>query len=311
MKPIEEPAVEQLLLVLPRRLGLAGERTVRRVLQARLPKLGLRLSPNHPVEGLDETAFQKIMTWLEDEGGTSYGSRQRYRLVLLHMAQIWQQAGLIEHVPEITLSPQHPRRLTVRFDRLGRCHFSAFQRLQQWLVDALGGKGPSLAPKGLAENVEAWTVLVAIVAGVCRTGAIKILTLLQPDDLPTATDLPLRLPHRGRHGYVWFWLPPLAQFLLLTAAWRARQGARLQLFTTPTQELRKALRGLLTDVCLAMGLPALRPIQLQELVRLELRQILPNTLLAALLGLVRFAPVPADQVREVLRLGAELRRQAQ
>lgn len=64
--------------------------------------------------------------------------------------------------------------------------------------------------------------------------------------------------------------------------------------------LNRELRLLLVELCRAANVPVLVPSQLIHFVRLDLRQCLPNLNLAVLMGLVKFTPVAADQVSDVL-----------
>src|SRR6185436_346703 len=149
---IEDQAVQALMEVLPDRLSVSGLRTLRRVLQAALPALKLTLTPTGQVNGLDDEAWQSLWKQLI-QASPSYGSRRRYKVLLLKVAELWQTAGLIEHQPAFTVPPQHRRRLTIAVDRLGGYRFSDYQHLVKFVVDSLSGHRESLVPPSLSEQL--------------------------------------------------------------------------------------------------------------------------------------------------------------
>ncbi len=73
-----------------------------------------------------------------------------------------------------------------------------------------------------------------------------------------------------------------------------------RVFAIDPKALNRELRLLLIEVCQVANVPILLPSQLIHFVRLDLRQFLPNLNLAVLMGLVKFTPVAADQVSDVL-----------
>ncbi len=293
--------VEALLVALPHKWPVAGARTLRRVLGDVLPDLPLTLGPDATVGGLDDSAWQSVWAHLV-RVSPSYGARRRYKRLLLEAAQAWRAAGLISDQPEFDVPARHHRRLTVRVDRLGGYRFSDYERLQTLLLDELSGKGKVLVSPTLSAFPRGLLALTLILRGVCAHGAISLLTELTWADVPLHPDLPLRLPRRGRQGWVWLDLPPLARLFLLTAYFRAgKPPPEERVFAVSPKMLNRELRSLLAELCRAANVPILLPSQLIHFVRLALRQALSNLNLAVMTGLVKFTSVAADQVPEVLR----------
>src|SRR5574337_925238 len=195
-------ALEALLTALPEKWPVAGARTLNRVLGEVLPGLPLTLGPDATIDGLDDSAWQSVWAHLV-RVSPSYGARRRYKRLLLEAAQAWQAAGLIGDQPEFDVPPRHHRRLTVRVDQLGGYRFSDCQRVQTFLLDELAGKGNALSPPLLSAFPRGLLALSLLMCGVCANGAISLLTELTWADMPLDLDLPLRLPHRGRQGWVW------------------------------------------------------------------------------------------------------------
>lgn len=300
-------AVETLLAALPQQWSVAGARTLRRIMDEVLPVLPLNLQPNSAISGIDDAAWQRIWACLV-KVSPSYGARRRYKRLLLEVARAWQAAGLIADLPEFEVPPRHHRRLTVRVDRLGGYRFSDYECLRATLVDAVCGKGNAIAPPMLSAYPQGVLAMILILCGVCSHGAISLLTELTWADVPLHPNLPLRLPRRGRQGWVWLGLPPLARLFLLSAYFRAGKPApEERVIAIAPKALNHELRLLLTELCQVAKVPVLLPSQLIQFVRLDLRQCLPNLNLAVLMGLVKFTPVAADQVSDVLReLGVTL-----
>jgi integrase len=297
---IPSQAAQRLMEALPNRLSIAGVKTLRQILQDTLPSLNLSLTPTGRVNGLDDEAWQFLWARLI-KAGASYGSRRRYKRLLLQAAQIWQAAGLIEHLPDFTVPPRHRRRSTVSVDRLGGYRFSDYQRLVKFVVDNLSGQKDKLAPPCLSDQLPYWLTFLLLCSGVCQSRATSLLAELIWEDVPLDPEMPLRLPRPERRGYVWLWLPPLTRLLLLALAFRAGQFASQdKVFTWDKKTFRNDFRRWLVKLCESAGAPPLKPSQLVHFVRLDLRQVLPNLHLAVLLGQVPFTPVPPDQVLEVL-----------
>jgi hypothetical protein len=182
-----------LLGAMPERLTHHGTRTLRRVLSQVLPKLSLTLTPDRKVAGLNPPAWKRIWTALL-QARDSYGSHRRYHKLLLEMAQAWHEAGLTETLPELPIPPQHPRRLSLRIDKLAGYRYSDYTRLVQTFVDELTGKGRHLVPPSLREHGAAWPALTLILSGWCTSGAVQRLTELTWADVPLGSDLPLQRP---------------------------------------------------------------------------------------------------------------------
>jgi len=293
-------AVEALLTALPPKWPVAGARTLRRVLGDVLPALPLTLRPDAMIDGLDDAAWQHVWAALV-KASPSYGARRRYRRLLLEAANAWQVVGLIADKPEFEVPPRHHRRLTVRVDRLGGYRFSDYERLRTVLVDTVCGKGNAIAPPMLSAYPHGLLALTLILCGVCTTGAVRLLTELTWADVPLHPDLPMRLLRRGRQGWIWLGLPPLARLFLLAAYFRVgKPSPEERVFAFHSKAFNRELRLLLAELCKVANVPTLLPSQLIHFVRLDLRQALPNLNLAILTGLVKFTPVAADQVAEVL-----------
>lgn len=294
-------AVEALLAALPQQWPVAGARTLQRMLGDVLPTLPLTLKSDAAIEGLDDAAWQRVWAALV-KASPSYGARRRYKRLLLEAAQAWLAAGLIAEKPEFEVPPRHHRRLTVRVDRLGGYRFSDYERLRATLIDAVCGKEEAIAPPMLSAYPHGLLALILILCGVCTHGAISMLTELTWADVPLHPDLPLRLSRHGRQGWVWLDLPPLVRLLLLAAYFRTgRPSPEERVFTINPRALNRELRLLLAELCQTASVPILLPSQLIHFVRLDLRQALPNLNAAVLTGLVKFTPVAADQVRNVLQ----------
>jgi len=293
-------AVEALMATLPQKWPVAGARTLRRMLGEVLPALPLTLRPDATVDGLDDSAWQRVWAALV-KVSPSYGARRRYKRLLLKAAQAWQVAGLIADQPEFEVPPRHHRRLTVRVDRLGGYRFSDYECLRTALVDAVCGKSSAIVPPMLSAYPQGLLALTLILCGICTSGAVSLLTELTWADVPLHPDLPLRLPRRGRQGSVWLGLPPLARLFLLSAYFRTgKPSPEERVLALTSKALNRELRSLLTELCWVANVPALLPSQLIHFVRLDLRQALPNLNLAILTSLMKFTPVAADQVPEVL-----------
>ncbi|MGH2520890.1 MAG: tyrosine-type recombinase/integrase [Anaerolineales bacterium] len=208
---------------------------------------------------------------------------------------------MIADRPEFEVPPRHHRRLTVRVDRLGGYRFSDYERLRTVLVDEVCGKGSAIVPPMLSTYPHGLLALALILCGVCTSGAISLLTELTWAEVPLHPNLPLRLPRRGRQGWVWLGLPPLARLYLLAAYFRAgKPSPEERVLAVNPKTLNRELRLLLAELCQVANLPVLLPSQLIHFVRLDVRQALPNLNLAILTGLVKYTPVAADQVLDVL-----------
>jgi integrase len=267
-----------------------------------LATLPLTLKPGTvvEVEGWDDAAWQCVWAALV-KVSPSYGARRRYKRLLLEAAHAWRAGGLIADPPEFEVPPRHQRRLTVRVDRLGGYRFSDYQRLWTVLVDAVCGKWSAIVPPMLSAYPQGIVGLILILCGACASGAISLLTELTWADVPLHPDLPLRLPRRGRQGWVWLCLPPLARLFLLTAYFRAGKPAPDErVFALNPKALSRELRSLLAELCRVANVPTLLPSQLIHFVRLDVRQTLPNLHVSILTGLVKYTSVAADQVLSVL-----------
>lgn len=311
---------ERLLAALPPKLSVPGARVLRRILTEEGRYAGLASDQDGHIQGLDDAGWQFLWGKLV-QAAPSYGTRRRYRQLLLEAAAAWKAAGLIAELPDLRVPAQHRRRLSVPVHCLKGFRFSDLQTLKQAFTGQLLGQGRSLVPAGLRENFLAWVVVGLILGGFCVTGPIGRLVEWTWGDLPPDPHRPLRLPARGRRGAHWMWLLCLPRLLLLALQFRARpRDADEPIFASiekllssdgragllaadgavSAASLGKAARALLAQLCDLAGLPVATPGQLIAFVRLDLRQVLSDLQVMLLAGLVHSPTVPADQVRPML-----------
>jgi hypothetical protein len=96
----QDEATQKLLAALPPHMTVAGARTLRRLLSKALPTLSLSLAPDGTVQGLDDNAWQRLWSKLV-QATPAYGTRRRYKLLLLEASQAWEKAGLISLLPDL------------------------------------------------------------------------------------------------------------------------------------------------------------------------------------------------------------------
>ncbi len=244
----------------------------------------------------DDPAQQRTWArWLDAlSAQRSPETRRRYARLLGAVAQVWQQAGLLEALPDLTVRAPRRRLSTVPLHRLAY-PFSAYRRLTAHVAHGLTGQlpGPLIPPWLAAADLEALAALGLLLGGLALPRLSARLKSLQGDDIVcTSQGVWLHLPHAGHKG--WFPLAPLPALLLL--AWRERGNVELQQPLFPNGFPRRAARRLLDTFTQALDLPHVTPSTLVALVRLDLQQVLPQPVLAALLGLIPARSVPARQL---------------
>ena len=306
--------IDMLIAILPDVFSQRGKRAALVEVRFALKKISVTLNNEGFLEGLPDNFWKKIFeNLIKNKTGTkkSRESQRRYAIILNEIASIWKQKGWIQKLPEIKLSSQHPRRLTVRVDLMRGEQYSCYLKLLPIFVIPFTGKLPGkLVPEGLENDIEAYLALGLILNGVCRERAIAQLKELQWGDIPLHPDLPISMPHPGREQYYWFWPMHLVR-LLLEAARQRRKGKNDGEPVFNSSDLAGDVRKLLTRLCKQAGIPVISIEQVVYSTRLHLRQIVPDPVLAVWLGLIPFRPRPMDQVSNIenlIDMGVELPR---
>ena len=244
----------------------------------------------------DDPAQQRTWArWLDAlSAQRSPETRRRYARLLRAVAQVWQRAGLLEALPDLPVRAPRRRLSTVPLHRL-TSPFSAYRRLTAHVAHGLTGQlpGPLIPPWLAAADLEALAALGLLLSGLALPRLSARLKSLQGDDIVcTSQGVWLHLTHAGHKG--WFPLAPLPALLLL--AWQERSNVAPQQPLFPNGFPRRAAQRLLDAFTQALDLPHVTPSTLVALVRLDLQQVLPQPVLAALLGLIPARSVPARQL---------------
>ena len=291
--------INQLLALLPPKFSQRGQRLVLEEMRNRLKKLQLSFDEQGTLEGLPGNIWQKIMDNLKETPNGKNKSREtqrRYQIILMEIASTWKEQHWIETLPEIKISPQHPRQLTVRVDLLRGVRYSDYLRLISQFELPFTGKIPGpLVPKDLEQDLESHLALGLILNGVCRERTIAQLQQLQWGDIPKHVELPIAMPHPGREQYYWFWPLRLVR-LLLEGARHRRVGKDLTEAVFKSPDLAGKVRSLLARLCAQAKISCINIEQVIYFSRLHVRQVVTDPVLAVWLGLIPFRPRPIDQI---------------
>ncbi|MBI5634687.1 MAG: site-specific integrase [Nitrospirae bacterium] len=275
-------------------------KTLKRILNEVLPSLPLA----HNAKDIINIDWNRIWKACLDSS-PSYRTRQRFKALLVEIAERWHEAKLIADIPDFAVPPQHQRRGVLSVSKLQGYRYSDYRQLIAFIVQIIitgFEQCPSVTPKNVSE-LSTWLALLLICSGVCQHAPLESLLGLKWGDVlalfdPNVELIPLiRLPRRKRRGYMWLRLSILVWLFLLALAFRQKRLTEF-VFDRSDKQLDEKLRQLLERLCERAGAPSLRPSQLIHFVRLDLLQILPNLNLAVLTGQIPFAPMPADQVYE-------------
>jgi len=274
--------------------------------ETRLNKLQLKHGPNGRFTGFTSGEWQAVydsMTTITNSHGRdariSPASRRRYRSYFNRISQAWQTAGLVEQPLLIKDSPQHRRRLVLQIESLGDCRHSTYQFLIGHLSTIITGNHslPSLNQPFSSKYLPEICLLMLVASGACFHGSIRRLLALKIKDIPTLYQRPLTI--LKSNGWVRISLSPMIHLLLLALASRQSCPNAFLFPWSNIQDAYKALTRFLKEAVPCSG----PPMTLSDFIhhtRFELRTILTNTELAALLGQTRFNPTPEDQLLQLL-----------
>jgi len=292
----EKPKVKRLIATIPERFPEYGGSRLRDFLTVELPVLEITWDSGKAA--IPDAVWQGWLNKLsrdKDGNRLKWETSQRYRRLLMYMAEAWLEHKLITTLPQMKVSPQHARKQTVRVDKL-ETPFSDYLRVVSHLVDELCGKGAALVPGSLAENREAISGLLLILSGILTERPGMVLAALTRSDINLHPGMPLCLPRAERRGFIWLGLPSLTRLLLFAQLYRIQGEPSDALFTTRGGTLTRRIRAYLDSLCISLELPVITIPNLSAHLRLHLRQCLSNTHLAVMAGQIANRTMPTDQV---------------
>jgi integrase len=293
--PAESPAVA-LMAAFPDSFPAYGGKRLRKRVQVDIQKLDLVWNGDDRQLHIPDNIWNEWQDALgRDEAGDrlAYETRQCYQRLLLHLAQHWQAAGLIQELPSLKSSPHHHRHLSVRVEKL-HSRFSEYTDLVSHFVDQLSGSASTLVPESLQGELEPVLGLALVLSGIVTERPGMVLSALHWSDVTLHPQMPLRLPRAERRGYVWLGIPPLTRLLLFAQCYRTQKNGDKTVFPN-NGDLTRQVRTLLDEICDSAGLSHISLPDLSAQLQLHLRQSLPNPHLAVLSGLLPHRSVPADQ----------------
>jgi hypothetical protein len=266
------------------------------------------------MSGLTSNAWKHIWNQFLKKFNT-YETRRRYKRCLIRVAEYWHAQGWLTELPELTIPPQHRRRLTVSIDKLRRYRLADYQKMIIWLADRLTSLNGSLTLTSLTassagsptDDFHHWLTLWLICAGICDEHPLEVLAKLRFEDVlfslwvnvAESPGLVIRLTSRTGRAYTWFRMPALAGVFLYADLFRAKKQTGV-LLPWIDEKYTRRFAVFLKSICMQAGVPPLTVTELAHCIRLDLQQVLPNPNLAVLSGRLRCAPVPADQMIEIL-----------
>ncbi len=273
-------------------------RRIRRIILSTLQQEKISLNYQCRLVGMKAGTWEAIFNELVTAKIHRRASRKTqyyYHHLLMQVARLWLEAGVISELPELTVSPQHPRRLTVPLYRMGGYRFSDYLNLVRAYWAMLNGAGSGeVVPAGLADHFPAWLGLGLILSGLCSNKPIEMLCDLHWEDLPSRMDAPMRLYHRKHRQYCWYRLPQRIWLLLAAQRYRQKSAETEELvFPMGNTALRQAVKDLLRQLCETWDLPLPSLDELCGMVRLHLRQVTGNIGCAVLMGQMDYRPVIA------------------
>ncbi len=306
--------VDVLLADLTKEIKLGEIKNTTKLLRLALRKLPLTWGENNSVNGLPRAAWNPIWNQFLKKFNT-YETRRRYKRCLIRVAEYWHAQGWLTEVPELAIPPQHRRRLTVSIDKLRRYRLADYQKLIGWLADRLTSLNGSLTLTSLpissvpspTDDFHHWLTLWLICAGICDEHPLEVLAKLRFEDVllslwvngAESPGLVIRLTSRSGRAYTWFRMPLLVSVFLFAAVFRAKKQTGV-LLPWIDEKYTRRFAVFLKSICIQAGVPPLTVTELAHCIRLDLQQVLPNPNLAVLSGRLRCAPVPADQMIEIL-----------
>jgi len=250
---------------------------------------------------LDISILQQTLDRLVNKQSSrfSYNTRLRYRRILQAISNCFVQQGIISQPPLLEISPQYEREVVARVRTLGQYRISDYRKVMNYLQRQFAGFGKTLIPTGLHEDIFCWLAVLLTAWGICGSKPISRLVLLEWSDVLFPPDHPVRWPNNHRRGYRWVYLPPICRLFFYCLS-RQRNHSSARVFPQGNKKLARSIRHFLSRMCTECNVTDITLDMVGQLSQFEMLQDMSNFEVSVFSGIIRFSPVPEDQVASIL-----------
>ncbi len=298
-------AIDRLISEIPNYLMLpnGNERKIskrlRKIIRDEFTKNRIIVSEKKLI-GLDAKIWGNIHKRFSTKNGRlqSYETQRRKREIITCVSHFLSECGFDFDLPNIPLRTKYNRSLSVHVKKLGEYQLTTIRKITTYISDLIRGFVQNREMiKVFSEELPSLVAITMILSGLVDSRPIDRMKRLMWSDISDRIDLPIRLPDRARHSYIWFFPSRLARTLL--EIWRFQTGnpsGSEYVFNYEYNLDRKSVYRVLRQIAAELEIPEPRISDLVEWTKLSLLSVLNNIEISVLSGSVSYRPMTSDHL---------------